>query len=203
MKKQIKEGYTRVSEVLSLFSDLKSIPPDILANAASRGTAVHFLCESLVLNHVDDMEEIVREYTRNEEHFQKELIQVNHLVNSFKKWSKGKAFANTLDRLYDEELMLTGEVDLVYRDERGYVLVDLKTPASESKSWLLQGSAYHQMANKSGWRVDVIEFVKLSKTGKDPIVYVYKPRWDLFKAVLDTYRYYNIISELPSDVDYL
>lgn len=42
------KDYTRVTEVLYPFSGLSNIKPDILANAARRGTRVHDICEGIM-----------------------------------------------------------------------------------------------------------------------------------------------------------
>lgn len=45
---QEKSKYIRVTEVLSPFTGLSSIPKHIVENAANRGTRVHAICESIV-----------------------------------------------------------------------------------------------------------------------------------------------------------
>ncbi len=45
MEEIIKPGYTRVTKPLQGFSKYDMIDPDVLANAADRGTRVHKFCE--------------------------------------------------------------------------------------------------------------------------------------------------------------
>jgi hypothetical protein len=197
--------YTRVTEVLYPFSGLKDIDPEVLKNAADRGTAVHKICDSLVLKLGKfDLEDLVKEYCRNHEHFEKEKKLVEKFVESFEKWYEGKNFLKKPDRFFNDEHMITGECDLIYKDDYNrVVLVDLKTPASESKSWLLQGSAYSYMAKKENHNIDIIEFIQLSRTGAKPKCYRYKEQFELFKSHLDSYRYSFKNSVKEDLMDYL
>jgi len=43
-----REAYTRVTTILYPFSGLQNVDPDILANAANRGTKVHKICEGII-----------------------------------------------------------------------------------------------------------------------------------------------------------
>jgi hypothetical protein len=59
------------------------------------------------------------------------------------------------------------------------------------------------MAKKQGINIDRIEFIKLSKTGGKPKVFVYEENWFLFKSVLDIYRYFYKNEEKHENLDYL
>jgi len=181
------EDYTRVTAVLYPFSGLKKINPDVLKNAAERGTRAHKACEAIVKNlgYFDDDETI------------------SGYVESFKIWCENKTFIPTPQRFYCDDLMITGECDLIYEDERGLVLVDLKTPAKESKQWLLQGSAYSYLAKKAGYEIKAIEFVKLSKEGKAAQVFHYEEKFSLFNSHLEAYRYSFEKEEIIEELDYL
>lgn len=197
--------YTRVTEVLYPFSGLKGIDPEVLKNAADRGTATHKICDWIVAGvDIFGWEDLVSQYCRNEEHFEKEKVLVMNFVESFEKWYKGKNFIKKPDRFFDDDLMLTGECDLIYVNEKNELtLVDLKTPVNESKSWLLQGSAYSHMAKKNGYDIKTIEFVNLSRTKKDAKVFQYKEDFGLFKSALDTYRYFYKDSKEEINADYI
>jgi len=181
--------HDRVTEVLSPFSGLKSIDSEVLKNAASRGKVVHILCNSLLLNlGIFDLEELVRTYSRNEEHFEKEKSLVENFVTSFEIWIESKKDFITPSRFYDDEFMITGECDFIYPSEKGLMLVDLKTPVTESPTWSLQGSAYSYMGKKASYPIKGIEFVKLSRTGKKPKIYQYEENFPLFRSYLEVYR---------------
>ncbi len=202
-----KSLYLSVTQVLSPFSGLSTIDPEVVRNAGDRGTVVHRICDSIVLQFPFDDETVdlmIREYARNEEHFEKEKNMILHFIVSFQKWQEGKVFLKKPERFFDDKLMLTGECDLLYRDkEKRLVLVDLKTPASESKNWMLQGSAYSYLAKQVGHNIDVIEFVQLSRTGGKAKVHHYKEDFTLFKAHLDVYQYRYKDWVDPVSLDYM
>jgi hypothetical protein len=196
--------YLRVTDILYPFSGLKDIDQEILKNAADRGTVVHKICDSILLGHgTIGLEELVQEYCRNPEHVVKEKEKVEFLVKSFEKWFVGKDFLKKPERFYDDDLLLTGECDLVYNDNGKTVLVDLKTPVKESKSWLLQGSAYSYLSKKEKYHIDRIEFIQLSRTGGKAKVFTYEENFPLFLSVLNTYKYFYSEPIKENPMDYL
>lgn len=164
--------YDRVSQVLYPFSGLTKIDPSILKNAADRGTRVHELCDSLMSNFgIFEMEPDLSGY-----------------IESFKKYFNDKNFIDKPPRFYCDEHKITGECDALYKTEDGLVLVDLKTPVRESKTWRLQGSAYSYLAKKAGYSVSRIEFVRLCKKGKEPEIFIYEENFPKFLQYLQVYR---------------
>jgi hypothetical protein len=170
-------AYTRVTDVLYPFSGLDQIDPDILKRAADRGTFIHKVCESII--QCMPYPEVPSSWVG--------------YIDSFKIWYEGKNFLNNPGRFFCDDLMLTGECDGIYiNNDKERVLFDLKTPLKESKTWALQGSAYHYLANKNSCQVDKIEFVKLSKDGKAPKIYQYEPNFELYRKCLDVFRYFSL-----------
>lgn len=183
---EIKEGYLRVTEILSPFSGLSQIPEHILENAKERGTAVHkaiLAIENGIGN--DNLMDSIAGY-----------------MSSYHQWVDGKVLLNVPNRFYDDSLMITGEIDAIYETEIGHVIVDYKTPANESKSWAMQATAYSYLARKAGYNVIRVEFVKLDKNGKKPKVFCYKEDMDMFCKILDTYRYFFGNKGQKNDCDY-
>ncbi len=178
--------YIRVTEVLYPFSGLDKINPDVLRNAANRGTRVHEICDAII-------EEVGVGY------FEPEL---DGYIESFNKWLP-KEFIKKPDRFFCDELMLTGECDGIYKEGDDLVLFDLKTPMNESKSWMLQGSAYAYLCRKSGINIKRIEFVKLSKYGHDPKVFTYEENFELYLSCLQTYKYFYKNKNMDFELDYL
>jgi len=178
-------GFDRVTDVLFQFSGLRDVDPEILKKAAYRGTCVHNACDSIMLDlPMDDIDPNYMGYVR-----------------SFELWAKDKSFLPKPERFFCDKLMLTGECDGLYEEDGKVVLFDLKTPAKESPSWVLQGSAYDYLAFLYGYKIHRVEFVKLDKKGADPLVYGYpnlQSHFEEFKMLLDIYRKYfkNNRSEL-------
>lgn len=181
------EDYTRVTDVLFPFSGLRNIDPHILQNAADRGTKVHEICDALI----NDLG--VFEING----------QIQGYIDSFYKWLPEKNFIERPDRFYCDELMLTGECDAIYKDQDGLHLVDFKTSANEGKTWKLQGSAYYYLAKQAGYDIKTIEFVKLSKDGKKPKVYIYDCEWETYLKCLEIYRLFFKPGSEENPLDYL
>ncbi len=178
------DKYTRVTDALYPLSGLNKIDPVVLKNAADRGTRVHEVCAVLMDNlGLLELDESISGY-----------------IKSYEGWANGKKFIRP-PRFFCDEHMITGECDALYQDNGEWVLVDLKTPLNESKTWMLQGSAYSYLAKKTGYDIKRIEFVKLSKVGKPAKVYVYEEKFDLYLKCLEVYRYFfkAVIDENPMD----
>lgn len=165
--------YERVTTVLSPFSGMDKIDPQILAAACDRGTAVHEVIECLQEGlPTGDISPALHGY-----------------IDSYETWAKGKHFIARPDRFYDDEYMITGECDCIYDLNGDLILVDFKTSANEGKTWKYQGAAYAHMARKKGYDIKAIEFVKLSKEGKFARSYIYdEAAFDGFLRLLKTYR---------------
>jgi hypothetical protein len=187
MNSEIKPGYLRVTQLLSLFSGLNKINPEVLRNAADRGTLVHTIIEGIEEGFgKEDVPEIAQGY-----------------IESYEKWATGKDFLLAPKRLYDDELMITGLVDSIYKEGDHLVLVDYKTPARESKTWAMQASAYSFMCKKNGYNISRIEFVKLDKTGKEPKIYAYMEDMQMFHKALECYRYFFTDKNEEIELDYI
>ncbi len=183
-------SYIRVTDVLFPVSGLGKIDPIILQRAADRGTLVHKYCDSVpsALKEgfgVNVLEDNARPY-----------------VESFIKWLPREFIAKP-PRFYCDELLITGECDAIYKEDGALVLVDYKTSAKESKTWRLQGSAYCYMARKAGYDIKRLEFVKLSKTGKAPEVFVYEEDFNMFLKCLEIYKYFFHGQIAENNSDYL
>jgi len=171
--------YLRVTDVLSPFSGVASIPKDILKRASERGTAVHEYCTAIIQGMpLIDVDEAHKGY-----------------IKSFGQWYCDIDYKDFEfpDRFYDHDLMITGECDVIYDNcIDGWTLVDFKTSARESKTWKYQGAAYAFMAKNKDINITRIEFVRLDKHGEAPIVYDYtkerSANWQEFMTLLEVYR---------------
>ncbi len=172
---EIKPGYTRVTEILYPFSGIKDINPDIVQNAADRGTRTHKVCESIVMGLGEwDVDDQIRPY-----------------VESFKQWwDLGHEVLAVEQRFYDDEYMLTGAVDLILRTDECDIIIDLKTSYKPSKTWPLQGSAYAKMARQSGYNIQKIQFLHLNRYGLKPRIYEYPDQWDTYLSCWHVYNHF-------------
>jgi hypothetical protein len=152
----IKEGYTRVTDIISRYSGIESIPKDLLDRAAHRGTLTHKYIEGVV----------------NGSPCPFIPPEIECYVNGFEEFWKvhetayGKHKMETEVRLYDEERMITGCIDLVQHTDNGIILYDWKTSSRPQKTWRLQGAAYRWLAEKIYPNISKFIFVHLKKDGK-------------------------------------
>lgn len=183
------------------------IDPNVLQNAADRGTVVHKLIEwetsNIPISDVD-IEELVRGFASQDGHFTKEKEKVYGYFTSFLKWFEGKKRFSRPARFFCDKLMITGEIDNIYIDEEGNtVLVDYKTPASESRTWALQGTAYEYLCEIAGIKIDLIEFVKLSPKGSKAKSIFYEPKRDQFFAACIIFEAFFRDRQIETNLDYL
>lgn len=169
------ENYTRVTAVLYPFSGLHKLDPDVVAHAAERGTKVHKICEAIM----SGLGEIgVDDETRG-------------YVESFKIWwDQGIEVVEMEKRFWDEDLKITGQVDLIIKTPEGLAIVDLKTSSKPSKTWEAQGSAYGYLAKKAGYDIKKIYFLHLNKQGKKPKLHEYAVDDSFFLAVYRVYVHF-------------
>ncbi len=170
-----RQDYTRVTTVLYPFSGLKDVDPEILANAANRGTKVHKICEGIIngLGEID-VEDETWGY-----------------VESFKQWwNQGIEVLKVEERFWNDELKLTGQVDLLINTPTGLAIVDFKTSSRPSKTWQAQGSAYAMLAKHSGYDVKHVYFLHLNKHGKAAKIHEYPVDDAFFLSVFRTYQHF-------------
>lgn len=179
--------YIRVTDVLYPLSGLRFIDPAVLKNAADRGTKVHNIANALM--------DGIGVYNEDP--------NVQGYIDSLSQWLPGKEFVDRPGRFFCDELMITGEVDCLYKEGDGMVLVDLKTPASEGKTWKYQLSAYKYLAQKAGLNIVRIEAVRLSKTGGKPKTYVYEDHLAMYLHCLFVYKEFFWSKEEENPLDYL
>lgn len=181
------KDYVRVTDVLYPLTGLNKVDPNILKNAADRGTKVHEICDALLNDlGIYELDNKLQGY-----------------IESFATWYPSKKFIDKPARFYCDKYMITGECDAIYEGEEGLVLVDIKTPVNESKTWKVQGSAYSYLAKINGYDIKKIEFVKLSKEGKPPTIYQYEEDFPLFLKCLDIYNHFHKNFKDDTGIDYL
>lgn len=170
-----REDYIRVTSILYPLSGLDKIDSQIIARAGERGTKVHKICEGII--------EGIGEHGVDEE--------TQGYVESFKKWwSIGHNVVSMEQRFWDDDLKVTGQVDLILQTDDGLAIVDLKTSYKPSKTWPAQGAAYAYLAKKFGLDVKKIFFLHLSKHGKEPKIYEYPVDDNFFLSIWRVYIHF-------------
>jgi hypothetical protein len=175
MTKRERENYDRVTNILYPFSGLDKVNPEVVAYAGERGSRVHETCEGIISGlgelGVDD--------------------ETWGYVESFKKWwEKGHHVYLMEERFYDDELQLTGKVDLILKRGDEFVIFDLKTSSKPSKTWPAQGAAYAYLAKKAGLNVTKIEFLHLNKHGKEGKIYEYPVDDSFFLNIYRVWKHF-------------
>lgn len=151
--------YLRVSTIVSCFrGGFGRIPEDVLQAKAKIGTEVHEICQKFLMG----------------EETQATSPRAQNYVNSFKQFCKNGLLQKPLlceERLFDDELGVTGQVDLVcpVKGSRTPILIDLKTSAkAEDELWLIQGALYAKMVTETFPEIqlsDTFIFLQLKEKG--------------------------------------
>lgn len=168
--------YIRVTEVLDPYFDKSSIPPGVLEKAQERGTEVHDAIEMLLKGLGMWISPVYEPY-----------------IESFQRWVQATGFCSDNivcleHRMFNDELMLTGQCDLICTLGEETVLLDFKTSHSPSKSWPLQLSAYRFLSDVE---IDKAIVLHLQKDGGAAKIYEYPDMWDLYKKAYDVYVHFN------------
>lgn len=172
----IKEGYTRVSEIIGWYKSLAlgKIDEEVLRKKQDIGTEVHEAIDGHYTGAFVPLGERAQPY-----------------FVSFKKWAEscGYKIHCQEQRFYCDEMMITGAVDMIAYDGNQSVLIDFKTSLNaDKKGWAIQGAFYDYL---SPMEIDRIEFIKLDKEGKAPKTITYTPSPDLWDQALQCYKVYK------------
>lgn len=172
----IKEGYTRVSEIIGWYKSLLlgQIDQEVLNKKRDIGSEVHEAIDGYYTGAFVPLGE------RSQPYFE-----------SFKKWAQASSYKIHCqeERFYCDELLITGAVDMIADDDGKAVLIDFKTSlTADKKGWVIQGAFYDYL---SPMKIDRIEFIKLDKEGKIPKVITYQPSPELWEQALQSYRVYK------------
>jgi hypothetical protein len=191
----IKEGYTRVSQILKIVPDpvdrdkadtdfffgLENIPKDALARKAAIGTDVHEAIDSSWMNIFFPLSEESLGY-----------------FASYEKWrnaTKVEPIAREL-RMYNEAMKITGCVDMVGRIGNKIHLIDFKTSSMEcAHKWILQASFYLMLLRDTLDEMveEDVFFIKLDKAGASPKVCTYRIGAKELNAAISLYNLYQFV----------
>lgn len=183
-EEKIKDGYTRVSDIVGQWGKLIGIPEEVLERKRRIGVEVHNAISFNIDNgcHLpiaDDSKPYYESYLRWRD---TQSIFLEKIQNT--------------PRYYDNALMITGQPDALIKLQTNTdpILLDWKCTFSEMPfEWELQGSFYWMLvhdAEISRLSRDVV-FIKLDRDGMDPKVYTYSVTQNILAecmASLTTYR---------------
>lgn len=173
------EDYTRVTNILSMYSDYDSIPEAVLQKAAERGQSIHSLCELYARDGIRMPSEFDGYVEGFVTWFNREKVEVYELET----------------RLFCETFEITGQYDIYAKLANGDdYIIDIKTCAAKHKTWPVQLAAYQYLygENREGL-MPRRAVLHLKKDGKYKF-YEYdnddKDR-DLFMSCLKLHRYFK------------
>lgn len=170
----IKEGYTRVSQVIEILQKYAHVPRNVLKKSQEIGTDVH---QAIEMYYKGDMKVLDR-------------VRFPYF-ESFLKWNDVFTPEPIIieERFYDDELMVTGRIDLLAKVNGELMLIDFKTGSSiNAEAWRLQGTFYRKMLPQ---KPNVFWFIQLNKDGEPPMIheFLYKPHWDdAITSLVKVYR---------------
>jgi len=156
---EILPGYTRVSEILSIFQAYAHVDRAKLKKAQDIGTLVHGAIEKYFQGHFVPL-----------------FGNLTPYFDSFLNWAEGKGkglkplFIE--ERLYDHELMITGRIDLLCEWDGAIVLVDFKTGSwAHPEIWKLQATFYRELLKKNNYKSlpDHYVYIQLKPDGSEPL----------------------------------
>jgi len=163
--------HVRVSEILAQFRDFSKINPKVLVEKCLIGTEVHsniheyktFGFPMFDLFPVRDIStfEILSWQKRGEGYFK-----------SYLEWDKqtNAKFEKMEQRLYDDNLMITGQFDALMTTDSLPMLVDFKCSyKADVEMWSMQAHYYKHLLEHNGIKIaDEFLWMKLDKNGKKP-----------------------------------
>ena len=178
--------FPSVTTILSPFSGIEELKrrfPDIIENAARRGTLVHNHCESISLGFPPF-------------NIEREALPY---VESFKRWFDNVQEVRMVEtRFMDTKIGYHGQFDIVCRikGDLSYSLWDYKSPLALHKTWKPQTAAYRHLAELHNIDIGRHGTIRLRKTGKLPIIdeftKTYNNDWQLFISCLNVFKsFYN------------
>lgn len=188
MEEVIRPGYTRISSIAGAFAGYGSVPKTILNNARDRGTAIHAIIKDLILDIPVEEDRYI--WNNQKMNGDVEVVSLKGYIESFHRfWHPYEQSAILFpERLYEDILKTTGEVDLVTELNGERFLIDWKCTASKSESWVIQGNGY-SMLYEDNYRqvIDTMLFVRLDKEGHMPEVVEIPHDMDLFFCAYEMY----------------
>ena len=189
---EIKKDYIRVTEMLKPWMNWGTIPQEVIDAKADIGTNVHEAINMHALGLP-----LPKLTEREQKYFE-----------SYLKWEEAEepTFLCAEQRYYDDEAMVTGQIDAIVSfpgRTQGRIL-DFKTSFKPSPlHWPIQLGWYYQLAKKNGAKVtETGMMLQLKDNGSPAKPYTYDITPELIKncwAIYHSYIYFNPIKKCNSE----
>ncbi len=188
LKEFIARGGVRITDALSPYTGYGKVDPEVLENAGRRGTRVH---------------EWIDDYIKGIDGWNEDS-GIGGYLESFKLFwyaFNPKPIIKE-QRFYNEEHMITGQVDLIAEIADKRVLIDWKTSSSVNKTYPIQAAAYASII-KPDYIVDSVLIVRLDKDGLAGRLTEVNPQEhiDMFFKCLEIYREFFKNQKIPTFED--
>lgn len=142
--------YIRVSEILARLQNFGKLDQAILENKQEIGKRTH---KAITMDIHGELS--IDHCERSKAYFESYLDYKEH--NLF-----DSRFILTEARFYDDNLMITGEIDAFAETRSGSVIYDWKTSASANKKiWEMQAHFYYYLMQENGIQPDSMTWVNL------------------------------------------
>ena len=172
-----------VTQALSPFSDFSRVPPGVLESACLKGSQVHAIIASLLQGlWVPEIPESCQPY-----------------IDSFNLWLPVvDEVVMVEETLTDKAHGYKGTPDAILRikGDEGYVVIDWKSPVTQSLSWEVQVSAYRKLAQLAypDLLINRVGVLQLSPEGRPAKFRDYtgpmEQRFSIFLNALSCYRFF-------------
>ena len=173
--------YARVSAVTSKKGQFSHIPKHIVDNKCRIGSEVHEAIEADIEDSLPILSQDCMGYYKSYLAW-KEEVQPHFIISE--------------ERFFCDKFMLTGKIDVIAKIGSENIVIDFKTSAKESSSWVLQGHLYHYLLTEAQYNISQrMMFVKLEKTGKKASIFEYFYDKNTFNTCV------NLIKEFWSKED--
>lgn len=169
-----RENYTRITTILAPFAGYGAIPKAVIEKAADRGTRAHNNINTILAGLGEwEIEEDVKGYVDSARKVFPRIGKIIHHETRF----------------YDDDQLLTGQVDLIAEIDGIKTLVDWKTSSKRNPTWEAQAGGYSHLTPKGLFKRSL--FIKLDKSGGEPEIFEFNNIDDCQQEFKECYKLYQ------------
>lgn len=192
----IRDGYVRVSEILSQLRDRADININVLNAKAAVGTEVHNNIAEYKGDGIPFFDEHPVYHAMTGELLRWEKRGVGYF-KSFAEWDKTfkPEYKMMESRFYDDEFMITGQIDALVTlpEKKDLYLIDFKCSYKpDLEIWNMQAHFYMYLLKQNGIEVgDNFIWIQLKKDGKIPSTFSFVYDENMLQRCLDEASKYH------------